>query len=67
MPQPKSICRYRGYIIGVEHRNGFLLVTTSPAAPELPILHRYSLELTAQSETEAMIEAKCRIDLLLSS
>ena len=38
---PQSIYRYRGYLVGWERRNGLLLVSVSPATPDLPILPRY--------------------------
>jgi hypothetical protein len=64
---PQSTYRYRGYIIGFERKRGFLIVSISPAAPDLPILHRHSFETVTQSETHAIAEAKSRVDRVLAS
>jgi hypothetical protein len=37
----------------------------SPEAPNLPILNKHSFTVS-ESEEEALAEAKCQIDLLLS-
>jgi hypothetical protein len=57
---------YRGYTIGVERNGGIWLITTSPKTPDLPILHRHSSETRAQSEIDAISEAKGRVDRLLA-
>jgi len=64
MPQSQST--YRGYIIGMQSRGCIWLISVSPTTPDLPILRRYSFEATAQSEIEAMAEAKGRVDRVLS-
>ena len=62
----RSSHRYRGYVIGLEWRYGALLVSVSPATPDLPILHR-RVDTSTQSEAEAMVEAKNRVDRALSN
>jgi hypothetical protein len=57
---------YRGYTIGVERNGGIWLITTSPKTPDLPILYRHSSETRAQSEIDAISEAKGRVDRLLA-
>jgi hypothetical protein len=63
---PQSTHRYRGYLVGLEHKNGRLLICVSPATPDLPILHRCLFETAAHSMTEALAEAKSRVDQALA-
>ena len=63
----RQATRYRGYIVGLERKNGFLLVSASPATPDLPILGRCRFEAVTQSEAEAMMDAKRWVDRVLSS
>ena len=63
---PQSIYRYREYLLGLERRNGLLLISVSPATPDLPILRRYFFETAAHSEAEALAEAKCRVDRMFA-
>jgi hypothetical protein len=58
---------YRGYIIGVKRKRSIWLITVSPKTPDLPILHRYSTETRAQSETDAIAQAKGRVDRQLAA
>ena len=58
---------YRGYIIGVERKTSIWLITVSPKTPDLPILHRHSSETRAQSEADAIAEAKGRVDRVLAA
>jgi len=58
---------YRGYIIGVKRKRSIWLITVSPKTPDLPILHRYSTETRAQSERDAIAQAKGRVDRLLAA
>jgi hypothetical protein len=62
---PHSTHRYRGYVIGLERKHGTLLVSVSPATPDLPILCRCT-ETSTRCEAEAMAEAKNRVDWVLS-
>ena len=62
-----STYRYRGYLVGWERRNGLLLVSVSPATPDIPILPRYFFQTTAQSEAEALAEAKSSVDRVLAN
>jgi hypothetical protein len=61
---PQSIHRYRGYLIGLERKHGVLLVSVSPATPDLPILGR-CIDASTRCEAEAMVEAKNRVDRAL--
>ena len=63
---PQSIHRYRGYLIGLEWKHGVLLVSVSPATPDLPILGR-CIDTSTRCEAEAMVEAKNRVDRALSN
>jgi hypothetical protein len=63
----RQATRYRGYIVDLERKNGFLLVSVSPATPDLPILGRCIFEAVTQSEVEAMMDAKRRVDRVLSN
>jgi hypothetical protein len=65
MPQNES--QYRGYIIGMERKGSIWLINVSPTRPDLPILHRCLFERIAQSEVDAMAEAKGRVDRVLAS
>jgi hypothetical protein len=65
MPQPTY--QYRGYIVGLHPEHGPMLVSVSPTTPDLPILRRYLFEIAAQTELEAMAEAKARVDKILAS
>jgi hypothetical protein len=58
---------YRGYIIGVERKGSIWLTTASPKTPDLPILDCYGSKATAQSETDAIAEAKYRVDSVLAA
>jgi hypothetical protein len=64
---PQTPYQYRGYILSLERQHGSMLVSVSPATPDLPILRRYLFESAAQSEREAMAEAKARVDKILAS
>jgi hypothetical protein len=64
---PQSLYRYRGYLVDLQPRQGHILISVSPETPDLPILHRCLFEITAQSETEAIAEARTRVDRALSS
>jgi hypothetical protein len=63
----QSTYRYRGYIVALHRKHGFVLVSVSPTTPDLPILHRCLFEYEAQSEIEAMAEAKSRVDRVLAN
>jgi hypothetical protein len=65
MPQGRS--KYRGYAIGVERKGRTWLVSVSPTRADLPILHSYSFEPVVRSETEAVAEAKSRVDRVLAN
>jgi hypothetical protein len=56
---------YRGYIIGVERQGSIWFTTASPKTPDLPIMDCYTSMATAKSETEALAEAKSRVDGVL--
>jgi len=58
---------YRGYTIGVECKGSIWLITASPKTADLPILHCYCSKATAQSETDAIAEAKYRVDRVLAA
>jgi hypothetical protein len=58
---------YRGYIIGVERKGSIWLITTSPKTSDLPILRCYCSKVRAQSEADAIAEAKYRVDRLLAA
>ena len=58
---------YRGYAIGVERRGNSWVIFASPKAPDLPILRCYCSKATAQSETDAVAEAKYRVDMVLAA
>ena len=58
---------YRGYTIGVERKGSIWLITASPKTADLPILHCYCSKATAQSETDAIAEAKYRVDRVLAA
>jgi hypothetical protein len=64
MPQDRST--YRGYVIGVKRKGRLWFVSVSPSRADLPILYHYSFEI-AESETEAMAEAKSQVDRVLAS
>jgi hypothetical protein len=53
---------YRGYAIGVERRGNSWVIFASPKAPDLPILRCYCSMAKAQTEIDAIAEAKCRVD-----
>ena len=59
--------QYRGYTIGVECKGSIWLITASPKTADLPILHCYCSKATAQSETDAIAEAKYRVDRVLAA
>ena len=59
--------QYRGYLVGLERRHGLLLVSVSPATPDLPILHHCLFEASTQSEAEALSEARYRVDRVLAT
>jgi hypothetical protein len=44
-----------------------MLVSVSPITPDLPILRQYLFESAAQSELEAVAEAKAHVDKVLGS
>jgi hypothetical protein len=58
---------YRGYTIGVECKGSIWLITASPKTPDLPILRCYCSKATAQCETDAIAEAKYRVDMVLAA
>jgi hypothetical protein len=64
---PQSTYRYRGYLVGLQRRQGHILVAVSPETPDLPILHRCMFEIAARSEIEAMAEARNRVDRVCAS
>ena len=57
---------YRGYAIGVERRSNIWIIFASPKTPDLPILACYCSQATAQTEIDALAEAKCRVDKVLA-
>jgi len=58
---------YRGYIIGVECQGRIWFTTASPKTPDLPIMDCFTSKATAKSETEALAEAKSRVDRVLTA
>jgi hypothetical protein len=58
---------YRGYAITVEHKSGVWFITASPKTSDLPILRCYFSKARAQSEADAMAEAKYRVDKVLAA
>ena len=58
---------YRGYTIGVECQGSIWFTTTSPKTPDLPTMACFTSKATAKSETEAVAEAKSRVDRVLTA
>ena len=58
---------YRGYALTVEHKSGVWFITASPKTSDLPILRCYFSTARAQSEADAMAEAKYRVDKVLAA
>jgi hypothetical protein len=58
---------YRGYIIGVECQGRIWFTTASAKTPDLPIMDCFTSKATAKSETEALAEAKSRVDRVLTA
>ena len=58
---------YRGYTIGLERQGSIWFITASPKTFDLPILRCYCSKATAQSETDAIAEAKYRVDRVLAA
>jgi hypothetical protein len=58
---------YRGYTIGVERKGSIWFTTASPKTPDLPILDCFGWKAMAQSETDAIAEAKYRVDRVLAA
>jgi hypothetical protein len=58
---------YRGYTIGVERKGSIWFTIASPKTPDLPIMDCFTSEAMAKSETEALTEAKSRVDRVLSA
>ncbi len=65
-PMRQVTYQYRGYLVRLERGNGILLVSVSPATPDLPILHRCLFEARTQSQAEALNEARYRVDRVLA-
>ena len=66
LEMPRSMQRYRGYVIGLEWQHDVLLVSVSPATPDLPILGR-CIDTSTRCEARAMAQAKDRVDWALSN
>ena len=58
---------HRGYTLGVEHKGSTWCITASPKTSDLPILRCYCSKARAQSETDAIAEAKYRVDRVLAA
>jgi hypothetical protein len=56
----QSTYQYRGYRVGLQQKHSHILVCVSPETSDLPILPRCMFEIAAQSEIEAIAEAKRR-------
>jgi len=59
--------RYRGYDIVMQRRDLCWMVTMKPSRPELPVFQRYSFQTATQSEREALVQAKRRVDHALET
>ena len=66
-PQSHNQSTYRGYVIGAERKSGVWFIMASPKTPDLPILNCYCSKASAQSEADAMAEAKWRVDKVLAA
>ena len=66
-PMSQVTSQYRGYLVRLVREDGMLLVSVSPATPDLPILHRCLFEIRTEFEAEALSEVRSRVDRVLAN
>jgi hypothetical protein len=63
----REICRYRGYEMVPRCELSHWFVSIHPTRPDLPLSAHSTLSTQAGSREDALIEAKERVDAILSS